>query len=583
MEVLTGIPASPGIAIGKAFLFQNDPKARRRSITPQEIAEEIRRLEEAVRITKEKLHEIHERLSSTMPSNTASMFQAQMLMLEDPMFLEKVYQEIEESLVNAEWAVMKVGEELAETLSQVEDEYLRERAIDIKDVSRHILANLSGEERLDISSLQEKVIIVAHDLAPSDTALLPKEKVMGFATDMGSRISHTAILARSLEIPAVVALGDISTRITTGQMIILDGNRGKLIIDPDDETIARYEGIRLKFIEHERELSVIRDLPAVTTDGHEVMLSANIEFPEELEALKQYGARGIGLYRTEYFYLRKDTLPTEEELFEDYKNVAQAVSPDPVIIRTLDLGADKFVSYLGVPESMSSMMGLRAIRLCLKYQEIFLPQLRAILRASVYGNVKLMFPLISGIEELRQAKSVLEKAKKELDEKGIPYDHDMEMGVMIEIPAAAITSDILAKEVDFFSIGTNDLIQYTLAVDRGNEEISWMFEPFHPAVLRLIKFVIESAHKNGIWVGLCGEMAADPVFTLILLGLGLDEFSMNPASIPEVKGIIRASSYADARRIAEEALSFSTAWEIEAYIWRTAMQRFPEQLNWVAR
>jgi phosphotransferase system enzyme I (PtsI) len=583
MEVLTGISASPGIAIGKAFLFQNDPRAMRRSIDSQEVAEEIRRFEEAVRITKEKLHEICEKLSLDRGSGMANLFQAQMLMLEDPMFLDRVYQEIENELVNAEWAVMKVGEELAETLAQVEDEYLRERAADIRDVSRHILANLSEEGRPDISSLPEKVIIVAHDLAPSDTALLPKDKVMGFATDAGSRISHTAILARSLEIPAVVALGDISNRVATGQTIILDGNRGKVVIDPDDETIARYEEIRLRFIEHEQELGAIRDLTAITLDGHEVMLSANIEFPEEIEAVKGYGACGIGLYRTEYFYLRKDSLPTEEELFEDYKNVVQAVAPDPVIIRTLDLGADKFVSYLGVPESMSSMMGLRAIRLCLKYQEIFLPQLRAILRASVYGNVKMMFPLVSGIEELRQAKSVLEKVKEELDEKGIPYDPDIEVGVMIEIPAAAVTADILAKEVDFFSIGTNDLIQYTLAVDRGNEEISWMFEPFHPAVLRLIKYVIDSAHENGIWVGLCGEMAADPVFTLILLGLGLDEFSMNPAAIPEVKQIIRASSYADAREIAQGALKLSTAWEIEAYIWKIAMQRFPELLNWVGR
>ena len=403
---------------------------------------------------------------------------------------------------------------------------------------------------------------------------------MGFATDMGSRISHTAILARSLEIPAVVGLGDITSRVSTGDLIILDGNHGEVIINPDEETVAKYEAMRARFVEHERELESIRELPAVTLDGHEVTLSANIEFPEEVAALKRYGAKGIGLYRTEYFYLRKDTLPTEEELYEDYRFVAESVAPDPVIIRTLDLGADKFVSYLGRPESVDSMMGLRAIRLCLKYQDIFLPQLRAILRASVHGNVKLMFPLISGVEELRQAKEVLEKAKAQLDEEGIPYDPEMEVGVMIEIPAAAITADILAREVDFFSIGTNDLIQYTLAVDRKNEEISWMFEPFHPAVLRLIKHVIDAAHRNGIWVGLCGEMAADPVFTLLLLGMGLDEFSMNPAAIPEIKQVIRSTTLKEARELVEEVMKLSTAWEIESFVWDRMMKKFPRILDW---
>jgi phosphotransferase system enzyme I (PtsI) len=397
---------------------------------------------------------------------------------------------------------------------------------------------------------------------------------------VGSRISHTAILARSLGIPAAVGLGNITTQLKTGDLIILDGTHGKAILHPDEETIKNYQVEQEKFHEFEESLHSLKELPVITLDGHEKKLSANIEFPDEIYSVKSHGAKGIGLYRTEYFYVGRDNLPSEDELFEDYKEVAQQIAPEAVIIRTLDLGGDKFASYLGIPHTVGSMMGLRAIRLCLKYQDIFLPQLRAILRASVYGNIKIMFPMISGIEELRQAKKVLDKAKKQLTDEGAPFDPNMEVGAMIEIPSAAMTADILAKELDFFSIGTNDLIQYSLAADRANEEISELFEPFHPAVLRFIQNVINVAHDNGIWVGLCGEMGGDPVFTMILLGMGLDEFSMSPQVIPEIKRIIRSITLKEAQELTREIMTLPTAWEIEQRVCEEAQKRFPELLDW---
>jgi phosphotransferase system enzyme I (PtsI) len=375
-------------------------------------------------------------------------------------------------------------------------------------------------------------------------------------------------------------LGDITAQLKTGDLIILDGTHGKAILHPNEETIRNYQVEQEKFRAFEESLHSLKELPVITLDGHEKKLSANIEFPDEIYAVKRHGAKGIGLYRTEYFYVGRDNLPLEDELFEDYKEVAQQIAPEAVIIRTLDLGGDKFASYLGISHTVDSIMGLRAIRLCLKYQDIFLPQLRAILRASVYGNIKIMFPMISGIEELRQAKKVLDKAKKQLTDDGVPFDPNMEVGAMIEIPSAAMTADILAKEVDFFSIGTNDLIQYSLAADRANEEIAELFEPFHPAVLRFIRNVINAAHDNGIWVGLCGEMAGDPVFTMLLLGMGLDEFSMSPQVIPEIKRIIRAITLKEAQELTREIMTLSTAWGIEQRVYEEAQKRFPELLDW---
>jgi len=600
-QILEGIPASPGVVIGKAFIIHDELHVPRYSISSLEVEAEIARLFAAVEEAKMKLYDIRERLITDNYHDDANLFDAHAMMLEDQIFIDRVKNEIETSLINAEAAVVEIGEEFISLFSAMEEKYFAEKAVDIQDIVKHLISSLTGYERLNLSNIEEEVIVIAHNLTPSDTALMRKEKIIAFATDVGSRISHTAILARSLGIPAVVGLGDITGQLETGNLIILDGNHGRVILNPGEAAIKEYQTEKEKFLEFEKNLGVLRDEPAVTLDGHEITLVANIEYPEEIPSVKEHGARGVGLYRTEYFYIGserrgrdcvpvpgeaerpfRDRLPSEDELFEDYKNVVQQMKPYPVTIRTLDLGGEKFASCLGVPRSDSSLLGLRAIRLSLKYPDIFLTQLRAILRASAYGKVKIMFPMISGIEELRQAKAVLAKAKEQLISSSIPFDEGMEVGAMIELPSAVITADILAKEADFFSIGTNDLIQYSLAVNRANEEISELFEPFHPAVIRSIHHVVKIAHKHSIQVGLCGEMASDLISTLFLLGIGLDEFSMSPQVIPEIKKIIRTVMLKDARELAQDIMSLTTAWEIEEYLWKAAMDRFPELVDWIA-
>jgi len=578
--ILNGTSASPGIALGSVFIIHDELHVPRYSLAAWTVESEIERFKIAIEKTKAKLGEIFIRLANTSYQDGADIFEAHLMILEDRVFIDKIRHEIESNLVNAEAAVLDVGEEFIKVFSQADDIYLREKAVDIRDIVKHLISSLTGQERIDLSNLKEEVIVVAHDLTPSDTVLIRKDKIAAFATDVGSRISHTAILARSLGIPAAVGLGNITTQLKSGDLIVLDGTHGKVILYPSEETIEHYQIEQEKFYAFEERLHGTKELPAITLDGHARKLSANIEFPDEIYSAKNHGAEGIGLYRTEYFYVGRNDLPSENELFEDYQDVAQQIAPESVIIRTLDLGGDKFASYLGIPHTVGSMMGLRAIRFCLKYQDIFMPQLRAILRASAYGNIKIMFPMISGVEELRQAKEVLAKAKKQLTDEGVPFDSNMELGAMIEIPSAAMTADILAKEVDFFSLGTNDLIQYSLAADRANEEISELFEPFHPAVLRLIQNVINAAHDSGIRVALCGEMAGDPVFTIILLGMGLDEFSMSPQVIPEIKGIIRAITLKESQQLTQEIMNLPTAWEIEERVYAETQKRFPELLDW---
>ena len=579
--ILAGTPASPGVVIGTVFIIHDELHVPRNTIAEGEVEMEVERFITAVEQTKAKLGEISIQLADESESSSASIFQAHLMILEDNTFIKRITHEIESRLVNAEAAVMNTSEEFIKVFNAADDIYFHEKATDIRDIVGHLISSMTGHERMDLSNLENDVIVVAHNLTPSDTVLMRKDRIIAFATDVGSRISHTAILARSLAIPAVVGLRNITEQLETGDAVILDGTHGRVILHPDEDTIRKYQVEHERFIEFEANLDALfKDLPAITLDGHEVELAANIEFPDEIAAAKEHGARGIGLYRTEYFYIGRDTLPTEDELFEDYKHVAQQMAPDSVIIRTLDLGGEKFATHFGISHAVSSLMGLRAIRLCLKYQEIFLPQLRAILRASAYGNIKIMFPMISGIEELRQAKAVLDTTRQQLLDAGIPFDPNMEVGAMIEIPSAAMTADILAAEVDFFSIGTNDLIQYSLAVDRSNEEIAELFEPFHPAVLRFVRHVITTAHEQGIWVGLCGEMAGDPIFTLILLGMGLDEFSMSPQVIPEVKSIIRSITLTEAQELTRKVMALPTAWEIEARVCVEASRRFPELLDW---
>jgi len=458
-----------------------------------------------------------------------------------------------------------VMDKYIKAFAKMNDEYLKERISDIDDVGKRILKNLLGAKEKSLSDLKEKVIVVAYDLSPSDTATMHKKNVMGFVTDIGGRTSHTAIMAKSLEIPAVVGLEKATAKINSGDMLIVDGTEGIVIINPDKAALKKYHARQSQFVKFEKNLINLKDKPAQTLDGHRIEISANIEMPEEIESVISHGAEGIGLYRTEYLYMNKRGLPSEDEQFEAYKKVVTKLSGSPVIMRTLDLGGDKFLSQLEVPHEMNPFLGWRAIRFCLAQPKIFKAQLRAILRASAFGNIKLIFPMISGVEELRQAIEVLNEVKQELCAKKIKFDKDVEVGAMIEIPSAALTCDLLAKEVDFFSIGTNDLIQYSLAIDRVNEKIAYLYRPTHPAVLRLIKNIIDAGHKNKIWVGMCGEMAGEPAFGLLLLGLGLDEFSMSAAAIPEMKYIIRNLKFKDAQAVAEKALTLPTGEEVEEF------------------
>ena len=582
-KMLEGIAASPGVAIGRVFLFHHEElDLPRYTVDESAVDDEIGRFQSALKKTRRELEEIQKRSELVMPNSYARIFQAHLLLLGDPMFVDDVPIEIQRTKTNAEFVVARITNELVEQLSKIDDEYLSGRTIDIHDVVKRIIHNLLDKERLNLSSLTSEVIVFAHDLSPSDTALINKEYVLGFATDVGSRTSHTAIMARALEIPAVVGLGNVTSQVKTGDLVIIDGNHGRVLVNPDKTVVEEYVVEQGKFREFERSLDVLRYLPAVTLDGHHVDLAGNIEIPEEVASVLKHGAKGIGLYRTEYLYIRKKEMPSEEEQYESYRDAARAVAPDPVIIRTLDLGGDKFASYLEFSDDVDSIMGLRAIRLCLHRQDIFMPQLRAILRASVHGNLKIMFPMISSVEELRLAKAVLEQAKIALASEGIPFDPNLEVGVMIEVPSAAMIADILAREADFFSIGTNDLIQYSLAVHRVNEEIAYLYEPLHPAVLRLIQRAVDAAHGAGIWIGMCGEMASDPVMIPILLGMGLDELSMSPAAVPEVKKLVRSLTMEEAREMKRQAFSFSTAWEIENYVYDEAKKRFPELLTWTS-
>ncbi|MFA5388361.1 MAG: phosphoenolpyruvate--protein phosphotransferase [Candidatus Omnitrophota bacterium] len=563
---LKGIPASPGIAVGKAFLFDTrqfivTEKAIKQELVPSEII----RFEEALIKTRSEILAIQKKISHEMGAQHAEIFNAHLLVLEDRMLIEEVIEGLKKEHKCVEYIFSKVIEKYIKVFSRMNDEYLKERTSDIEDVGKRILKNLIGVQEKTLSDLKERVIVVAYDISPSETANMHKQNVIGFVTDIGGRTSHTAIMAKSLEIPAVVGLEKATSRIKSGDTLIVDGEDGVVIINPDKSVIKKYEAKQQKFVEFEKILLDFKDTPASTIDGHRVEVSANIELPDEVDSVIAHGAEGIGLYRTEFLYMNRNDVPDEEEQFEAYKKVAVKLSKGPVIIRTLDIGGDKFLSQLKVPQEMNPFMGWRAIRFCLARPEIFKVQLRAILRASVFGNIKLMFPMISGLGELRQAIKVLEEAKHELKNRKMSFNQDIEVGAMIEIPSAALTCDLLAKEVDFFSIGTNDLIQYSLAVDRANEKIAYLYRPTHPAVLRLIKNIIDSGHKENIWVGLCGEMAAESGFVLILLGLGLDEFSMSPVVVPEMKYVISNVKFEDAKKVAEEAMKLSTGEEVETF------------------
>ena len=567
MTELKGIAASGGIAIGKAYLWAKEEFViPRQPISEDQIARQIQLFEEALIKTRHEILELQKKISAEMGQSEAEIFDAHLLVLEDRMLIEDVISQMKSEKLNAAYIFQNVLKKYVQVFLKIEDEYLKERVSDINDVGRRILRNLLGKSAKRFEDLQEKVILVAHDLSPSDTAAMHKKNILAFVTDVGGKTSHTAIMAKSMEIPAVVGLEKSILSIKTGDILIVNGSTGLVLVNPDQDALDNYQKEEAAFKDITRRFILLKDQPAVTLDNRLVQLAANIELPDEIPSILEHGAEGIGLYRTEFFYMNRTDIPSEEEHYQAYKFVAQAVKDNQVIIRTLDLGGDKFLSHLEIPRDMSPFLGWRAIRFCLARPDIFKIQLRAILRASVHGNLKLMYPMISGIEELRQANILLEECKDELKEKGLAFNASMEVGAMIEVPSAAMTADIIAKEVDFFSIGTNDLIQYSIAVDRSNEKVAYLYEPAHPGVLRLIKNIIDVGHRAGIWVGMCGEMAGDPLFTLILLGLGLDEFSMPSIMVPEIKHIIRSVNMAQAKQIAEEAVSLPTAAEVESFV-----------------
>ncbi|MFA6078624.1 MAG: phosphoenolpyruvate--protein phosphotransferase [Candidatus Omnitrophota bacterium] len=575
--ILKGIPASPGIAIGKALLLDREQYViPKRIIKEDQIQNEVKRFKDALIQTKNEILEIKKRISEEMGIEHGQIFSAHLLVIEDSMLIEEVITKLKKDKLSIEYVFQDVLKRYIKVFSEMDDEYLKERISDINDVGKRVLRNLIGAKEDIFSDLKEKVVVVAYDLSPSDTAMMHKKNLIGFATDIGSKTSHTAIMAKSLEIPAVVGLEIVTRGIESGDTLIIDGTHGVIIINPSPKTIKKYEIDRQRFATFEKHLLELKDLPCETLDGRKTILAANIEVPEDVPSVIAHGATGIGLYRTEYFYMNRKDLPGEDEQFKAYSAVAKKVRPHSVVIRTLDLGGDKFLSQFEVPHEMNPFLGWRAIRFCLARPDVFKTQLRAILRASLYGNLKVMYPMISGIEELRQANAILEDVKASLRKESVAFDEDIEVGAMIEVPSAALTSDILAREADFFSIGTNDLIQYSLAVDRVNEKIAYLYEPAHPAVLRLIKSVIDNGHKAGMWVGMCGEMAGDLNMVLILLGLGLDEFSTSPIAIPEIKRIIRSVTMSQAEAIAQEAITLPTGKEIDKFASQKLREILPE-------
>lgn len=550
---MKGVKASAGIVAGYAYLFIKDLKFEKKNISNRD--EEVIRLRHAVAGSKSQLEAIRHKAVHELGEKSAAIFSAHMMILEDPEFIPEIESQIIDNGYNAEYAVSSAVDKYYEIISNMEDEYLRERGADVKDVGSRIIANLL-ESYMDLKNIPEGSIIIAKDLTPSDTALIDKTKVKAFLTDEGGRTSHTAIIARTMEIPAVVGLKDITSCVKNGDLVIVDGNEGEVIINPDDETLKSYAKKACEYDSYMKKLKLMTAMPPVTIDGRKVELEANIGIPEDVDCALANGAEGIGLFRTEFLYMNRTSLPGEQAQFEAYKKVASAMGGRMVTIRTLDIGGDKELTYLGIDKEENPFLGFRAIRFCLDRVDIFKTQLRAILRASIYGSISIMYPMISDVDEVRRANRILKSVKDELDRDKIPYDKNIKVGIMVEIPSAAITADILANEVDFFSIGTNDLTQYTLAVDRGNSKVKDYYNYFNPGVLRLIKNCITESHKHGIYTAMCGEMAGDADAVKILLGMGLDVFSMSALSIPVVKDVIRNTSMEEAKKAADKALMY---------------------------
>ena len=575
--LLKGTGVSPGIIIGKAFLFVPDD-IEIPVITlagKAEINGEIERFKQALARSRESLRAVKKEVERKKQKEARYIIDAQLLILEDKLLVDNIIKTIREKGVDAASAVKETVRKLSRGFDDVSDEYLKERKTDLDYIGERIVRNILGTKRHDLSTIREPSIIVAHDLSPADTAHLDTKVVVGFVINTGGKTSHTAIMARALEIPSVVGLEKVTKEVKNGDVIIIDGAIGVVIVRPTAETLRSYSEKKQMYEQLKKELFQYKDLPAETPDGFHIRLLANVELVEEVSAILEHGAEGIGLYRTEFLYLNRKELPSEDEQFNIYKKVIKTIAPYPVTIRTLDLGGDKFLSHLDLVEEMNPVLGLRAIRLCLKEVGIFKTQLRALLRASAFGELKMLFPMISGMQEIYQIKGILDEIKHDLTVSGIPFNPHVQIGIMIEIPSAATIADMLAREVDFFSIGTNDLIQYTLAIDRVNEHVSYLYNPLHPSVIRLIKTTIESAHSNGIEVVMCGEMAGEPLYLPILLGLGIDELSMNPLCILKIKKTMRSLGYRQCRDFVKTIDHLKTAEEIEAFIRLAMKKQFP--------
>ena len=555
-----GIGVSPGVAIGTAHLFKQETTAvPQRTITAEQVEPEYARFREALQASREQVVSVRKRVAGEVGEEQAKIFDFQIHMINDKHLVAEVKERLATRLQNVEVVFTESIERYIQLLSDIDDELFRERRTDIRDVRDRILTNLAERRPRGIEDIPFASVVVAHDIAPSDAAMMEHGKVLAFATDLGGRTSHTAIMAASIGIPAVVSLHDLSLKVQSGDSVIVDGHRGIVVVNPTEETLQRYNRELFRIKEFADELAEIRDEPAITTDGHRVVLSANIELPDEIPNVRAHGAEGVGLYRTEFLYMSRESLPSEDEQYEAYKAILEGLAPDPVIIRTFDLGGDKFVSHLDIPFELNPFMGWRAIRFCLERVDIFKVQLRAILRASVHGNLKLMYPMISSVDEVVSANAILDETKEELLRDNVPFNESFEVGVMVEVPSAAMTADIIAGEVDFFSIGTNDLIQYTLAVERTNDKIAHLYKPCHPGVLRLVKMTIDAAHEHDIWVGMCGEMAAEPAVAMLLVGMGIDELSVSAIAVPKIKKVIRSISYAEVVDFAREVMRYNRA------------------------
>jgi phosphotransferase system enzyme I (PtsI) len=576
-----GAGVSPGIAHAIVHVVRDDKEELiRYRIESSQITHEIGRFEAALIQTRMQILEMQQKIAESIGTKDAAIFDAHLLVVEDRTLIDEVLRKLEKELCNVEWVFHEVAARYTQTLCNIDDPYLRERAMDVEDVARRVINNLQGRTHSGPARMAEPHILIAHNLAPSDTATMTKDHVLGIASDLGSRTSHTAIMARSLEIPSVVGLHNITEQLETGQQVLLDGTNGVVIVNPTPETLARYGELEARRVEVAARLTQLRETKSTTRDGNHIVLSANIELPDDVDSVATYGAEGIGLYRTEFLYLNRNTLPGEEEQYEIYRRVAERVVPDPLIIRTFDLGGDKVAQgTVDVADELNPFLGWRAIRFCLENVDIFKTQLRAILRASAVGNVKTMFPMISGLAELRSALAVLEECKQELTKSGQAFHASAEVGAMIEIPSAAICAEPLAREVDFFSIGTNDLIQYTIAVDRLNEKIANLYEPTHPAVLRLLSLIAEAAHAHNIWVGVCGEMAGDIALIPLLIGLGMDELSVSATLVPRVKRAVQTLDLPSCRELVSDAMKLETPDAILERCLQLANERYSDLLG----